>query len=158
MAPRKRLTQQAMYLVSQVSELNFFLGRFAPRVTLRLAPDSVEVSSSDGHFRAAPVVVFVKDGDRRRVAGIGDDCLANATSGRVNIFTGAATREHTTTDNLVETFLHAALRRLPKSCGIPRAVVVVENLNSLDSLLSGRHREIIASALERWGAAATVMS
>jgi len=147
-----------MYLVSHLDELNFFLRRFAPRMTLRLAPDSVEITSAEGHFRAAPVVIFVEEGNRRRVAGIGDDCVTNSSGSRVNIFTSDSTGKHGPNDGLVETFLYTAFSRLPKSRGIMRAVVVVENLNSLDLVLSGRQREIIAGALERWGAVAAVMS
>jgi|SRR5688572_4548930 len=144
-----------MHVVSNLDELNFFLRRFAPRVTLRMAPDAVEVTSAEGHFRVAAVVTVVENRGHSRVAAIGDDPVASGV--RINVFARAATDKHQA-NGYFETFLQAALQRLPKTSGIIRPVVLVENLGSLDPVLLGRQNEMAIRAIERWGAVAAVIT
>jgi hypothetical protein len=90
------------------------------------------------------------------VVAIGDDPIVNASRVRMNIFARPPTGEHQS-NGYFETFLQAALERLPKAFGIIRPVVIVENLKSLDSVFSGRQHEMAVRTIEQWGAVAVVI-
>lgn len=54
-------------------------------------------------------------------------------------------------------FLTAVLRRLPKSGGFIRPVVIIEGLESISGRIDGRERDVVTGALEAWGAVAAVI-
>ena len=76
---------------------------------------------------------------------------------RISIFESmpGVTRTH---DDLVEPFLRVLLKRLSRSPGFIRPVVIVEGLGSLHERLAGRERDVIVRALARCGAVAAVIS
>ena len=146
-----------MDIVSRIEELSFFLRRFAPRIVLRVGPDFVEASSREGRVQATPFLIVIRQGNRPIVAGIGDDPVTSSDAVRVPVFSGVPAGGSAEHDDLVESFITTILARLPKSGGVIRPVVVVDNLSSLEAPLLGRQRELIARALTRWGAAAVVI-
>jgi hypothetical protein len=86
-----------------------------------------------------------------------DGVEASSLEGRVNVFHGDFAGDSAEQEEMVEKFLHGALKRLPKSRGFLLPIVIVENVDSLADVLAGRQRVVLGRALERWGAAATVM-
>ena len=122
-----------MFVVTDESELNWWLRRFAPRISLRLSPDVVEITSPQGVAQSAAVLRVIQEGDRPVVAAIGDEPAAAAR------------------------FLSLLLGRLPPSGGFIRPVVTVEGVPSLEAALGGQHRAIVTRALAAYGAAAAVI-
>lgn len=145
-----------MLVVADTSQLNWWLRRFAPRVTLRLSPDLVEFRSKQGVAQAAAVATLVRrqKGDPL-VAGIGDDPVTDAGAVRVPVFGGDGVLLER--GEIVERFLRALLKRLPPSGGFILPVVLVEGLQSLDHALGGRQRAIVIRALARCGVGAVVI-
>jgi hypothetical protein len=144
-----------MLVVTDESELNWWLRRFAPRISLRLSPDFVEVISPQGVARSAAVLSLIRKGDRAVVAGIGDEPVADAAADRIPVF--QANRSVLTVDDAAAQFLSVLLKRLPPSGAFIRPVVVVEGLPSLDDALGGQHVAIVTRALTACGAAAAVI-
>jgi hypothetical protein len=144
-----------MFVGTDASELNWWLRRFAPRISLRLSPDFAEVVSPQGVARSAAVLSVIRKGDRAIVAGIGDEPVADAAAGRIRAFQlpGAVL----TADDAAARFLSVLLKRLPPSGGFIRPVVIVEGLSSLDAALGGQHVAIVTRALTACGAAAAVI-
>jgi hypothetical protein len=145
-----------MFVVANLRGLNWWLRNFAPRVVLRIALEVIEASSGEQLVRARTTLAVEADGDRR-ILGIGDDPVADASVVRISIFEfmPGVLRAH---DDLVEPFLRVLLKRLPRSPGFIRPVVIVEGLGSLHERLAGREREVIVRALTGYGAVAAVIS
>lgn len=146
-----------MFVVSNLRELNWWLRKFAPRVVLRIAPEFIEASSGERLVHARTTLAVATQGDNRLILGIGDDPVADASAVRISIF-GSMSGVVGTDDDLVEPFLRVLLKRLPRSLGFIRPVVIVEGLGSLHERLAGREREVIVRALARCGAVAAVIS
>lgn len=144
-----------MFVVTDESELNWWLRRFAPRISLRMSADSVEVVSPQGAVRSAAVLRLIRKGDRAVVAGIGDEPVADAAADRVPVF--QAQQGQLTVDDAATQFLSLLLKRLPPSGAFIRPVVVVEGLDSLNRALGGQHVAIVTRALTACGAAAAVI-
>ena len=144
-----------MFVVTDESELNWWLRRFAPRISLRLSPDFVEIASLQSVAQSAAVLRVIQKGDRPVVAAIGDEPVADATAERIPVFRVPGTV--LTADDSAARFLSLLLRRLPPSGGFIRPVVIVEGLPSLEAALGGQHRAIVTRALAACGAAAAVI-
>lgn len=144
-----------MLVVTDESELNWWLRRFAPRVSLRLSPDFVEMISAEGTARSAAVLSVIQKGDRTLVAGIGDDPVADVEAIRIAAF--QAPGHVLSPDDAVTRLLFVLLKRLPPSGGFIRPVVIVEGLRSLESALGGQQQAIVTRALTTCGAAAAVI-
>jgi len=144
-----------MFVVRDESELNCWLRRFAPRVSLRLSPDFVEAFSSQDTARSAAVVSLIRKGERAVVAGIGDEPVADAAADRVPVF--QIHRDVLTAEDAATQFLSVLLKRLPASGTLIRPVVVVEGLPSLEGALGGQQVAIVTRALTACGAAAVVI-
>lgn len=144
-----------MFVVTDESELNWWLRRFAPRISLRLSPDFVEMASARGTAHSAAVLTVIHKGDRTLVAGIGDEPVADVAANRIAVF--QAPEPVLTADDAVARFLCVLLRRLPPSGSFIRPVVIVDGLRSLESALGGQHRAIVTRALTTCGAAAAVI-
>ena len=145
-----------MFVVSDPQHLNWWLRRFAPRVVLRMTPESVEASSSEGFVHARPTLVVAADGANRRILGIGDDPVEHPSAERIAIFDSSSHGVDTSAD-LVAAFLRVVLKRLPRRWGVIRPVVLVEGIESLHEPLAGRERDVIVQALTASGAVAAVL-
>lgn len=124
-----------MFVVSDESELNWWLRRFAPRISLQLSPNFVELASSHGVAHSAAVLSVVQKGDRIVVAGIGDEAVADVAADRIPVF--QAPGAVLTPDEAAARFLSGLFRRLPRSGGFLRPVVIVEGVRSLEGALAG---------------------
>jgi hypothetical protein len=144
-----------MEIVFSADHLSFFLRR-APRVTLRILADAVEVSSAEGSVRVSCVVSVVQQGNRHVIVGVASDQVRDPAATTLNLFAGQINEGER--EALMFEFLQCALRRLPTSGGFVRPVVVVENIDRLSPVLLGSQRDVVRRALERWGAAAVVMA
>ena len=144
-----------MFVVTDESELNWWLRRFAPRISLRLSSEFVEVVSPLGVAQSAAVVTLVRRGGRAVVVGIGDEPVADLAADRIPVF--GAHRGVLTVDDAAAQFLSVLLKRLPPSGGFVRPVVVVEGLLSLDRDLEGQQVAVVTRALAACGAAAAVI-
>lgn len=145
-----------MEIVPQEDALNIFLRRFAPRYTVRLSPDLVEVTSQTGLVRATPVVTLVDDKGRLHVGSIGDEPIAGNNGVRFRIFEHSATHGGHTQEELIAAFFRVALSRVLKKSLI-RPVIIVENLDSLEAVMGGRQREVISHSIEQASAVALVI-
>lgn len=145
-----------MIVVTDVSELNWWLRRFASRITLRLSPEVVEVTSTEGAVSSAPVLAVIRKGERTLVAGIGDDPVTDADAIRIPAFSSSGNLLESS--EAIERLLRVLLKRLPPSGGFVRPVVVVHGLPSLEGVLGGRQCELVTCALSACGAAAAVIS
>lgn len=145
-----------MFVVNDESELNLWLRRFAPRISLRLSPDFVEIASPQGVAQSAAVLRVIQQGDHPVVAAIGDEPVAEAAADRIPVFQAPGTV--LTPDDSAARFLSLLIRRLPPSGSFIRPVVIVEGLRSLEAALGGQHRAIVTRALAAYGAAAAVIA
>jgi hypothetical protein len=144
-----------MFVVTDESELNWWLRRFATRISMRLSPDFVEMASARGTAHSAAVLSVIHKGDRMLVAGIGNEPVADVAANRIAVF--QAPGPVLTPDDAVARFLCVLLRRLPPSGGFIRPVVIVDGLRSLENALGGQHQAIVTRALSTCGAAAVVI-
>lgn len=144
-----------MFVVTDESELNWWLRRFAPRISLRLSPDFVEIASARGTAHSAAMLSVIHKGDRTLVAGIGDDPVADVAANRIAVF--QAPGPLLTPDDAVARFLCVLLKRLPPSGDFIRPVVIVQGLRSLENALGGQQQTIVTRALTTCGAAAAVL-
>ena len=145
-----------MFVVSHPRELNLWLRTFAPRVVLRVAPEFTEASSG-AELIHVTTTLAVAQGDNRRILGIGDDHVPDASAVWISVF-GSMSGVVAADDDLVGAFLRVLFKRLPRSPGFIRPVVIVEGLGSLHERLAGRERDVIVRALASCGAAAAVVS
>jgi hypothetical protein len=145
-----------MFAVVDASQLNWWLRRFAPRITLRLSPDIVEIASTQGAVHSAPVLTVIRKGNKTIVVGIGDDPVTERAAIRIPTF--SASGDLMNSGDAFERLLRVLLKRLPRSGGFIRPVVMVEGLPSLESVLGGRQREIVTEALATCGAVAAVIA
>ena len=102
-----------MFVVNDESELNWWLRRFAPRISLRLSPDFVELVSAQGVAQSAAVLRVIQKGDHPLVAAIGDEPVADAAAERIPAFQSPGTV--LTPDDSAARFLSLLIRRLPLS-------------------------------------------
>jgi hypothetical protein len=144
-----------MFVVTDESELNWWLRRFAPRISLRLSPDFVEIASARGTAHSAAVLSVIHKGDRTLVAGIGDEPVADVAANRIAVF--QAPGSVLSPDDAVARFLCVLQRRLPPGGGFIRPVVIVEGLCSLENALHGQQQPIVTRALLTCRAAAAVI-
>jgi hypothetical protein len=121
-----------MFVVTDESELNWWLRRFAPRITLRLSPDFVEIASARGVAHSATVL-----------------------TGSIPVF--RLVDAVLPPDEVAARFLAVLLKRLPPSGGFIRPIVLVEGLRSLEGVLGGQQQAIVTRALATCGAAAAVI-
>ena len=142
-----------MNSLRSLDELNWWLKRVAPRVTLRLSTTEVIATSSDGEVRLPAVISFVREGDNYRIAGVGDDPVDTPGAATVHLFTSGGNQRDQHGD-LLARFFSLVLKRLPRSLSIIRPVIVVLGSRSLAPEVSN---ERIARALESAGAAAVVV-
>ena len=145
-----------MIVVSDVSELNWWLRRFASRITLRLSPEVVEVTTAEGSIHSAPVLAVTRNGERTHVVGIGDDPVTDADAIRIPAFSSSGNLVEC--GEAIERFLWVLLKRLPPSGGFVRPVVIVHGLSSLEAVLGGRQSELLTRALSACGASAAVVA
>jgi hypothetical protein len=145
-----------MFVVVDASQLNWWLRRFAPRITLRLSPDIVEIASAQGTVHSAPVLTVIRKSNKTLVVGIGDDPVMEDAAIRIPAF--SASGDLVDSGDGVESLLRMLLKRLPRSGGFLRPVVIVEGLSSLEGVLGGREREIVTGALATCGAVAAVIA
>jgi hypothetical protein len=145
-----------MFVVADESELNWWFRRFAPRISLRLSPDFVEIASTQGVAQSSAVLTVIRDGDRTFVCGVGDDPVANVSADRIPVFQVPGEAGLSPVD-AVERLLCALLKRLPPSGSLIRPVVIVEGLHSLEDVLRGQRCEIVTRALAASGAVAAVI-
>ena len=141
-----------MIVVADVPELNWWLRRFASRITLRLSPDVVEATSAEGAVHSLPVLAVVRRDDRTLVAGIGDDPVTDDDAIRIPAFSSSGNLLGSS--EAIERLLWWLLKRLPPSGGFVRPVVIVHGLPSLEGVLGGRQSELVTRALSACGAAA----
>jgi hypothetical protein len=134
-----------MIVVADVSELNWWVRRFASRITLRLSLEAVGATSTEGAVHAAPVLTVIRKGDRTLVAGIGDDPVTNADAIRIPAFSSSVNLLDPS--DAIERFLRVLLKRLKPSGGLFRPVVIVHGLHSLEGVLGGRQCELVTRAL-----------
>ena len=145
-----------MFVVVDESHLNWWLRRFGPRITLRLSPDIVEITPTQGTVHSAPVLTVIRKGNNILVVGIGDDPVTDGAAIRIPAFN--ASGDLMEPADAVERLLRILLKRLPRSGGFIRAVVIVEGLPSLEGVLDRREREILTEALASCGAVAAVIA
>ena len=124
-----------MFVVTDESELNWWLRRFAPRISLRLSPNFVEIASAGGTAPSAAVLSVIHKGDGTLVAGIGDEPVADVAANRIAVF--QAPRTVLTPYDAVARFLCVLLKRLPPSGRFIRPVVIVDGLRSLEKPVAG---------------------
>ena len=146
-----------MFVVADVRELNWWLRTFAPRVGLRITPEFMEASYGQHVIHARTTLAVETEGVNKRILGIGDDPVAVTSAVRTSIFESMPDVLGAHGD-LVELFLRVLLKRLPRSPGFIRPVVIVEGLASLHERLAGRERDVIVRALAQCGAVAAVVS
>lgn len=144
-----------MLVVADVSELNWWLRRFASRITLRVSPESVEMTSAEGTVHSAAVLTVIHRGDRTLVVGIGDEPVTDEDAIRIPAFSSSGNLFESSEP--IEKLLLVLLQRLPPSGGFVRPVVIVHGLPSLEVVLRGRQREFVTRALSACGAAAAVI-
>lgn len=143
-----------MLVVTDESELDWWARRFAPRLSLRLSPDFVEIESARSTVHCPAVLSVIQKDGRTLVAGIGNEPVSDVAADRIAVFRAPGTV--LTPEDAVTRFLCLLLKRVP-SGGFTRPVVVVEGLRSLDSALGGQHRMIVTKALANcWVAAAVI--
>jgi hypothetical protein len=141
-------------IVRSVDDLNFWLRRFAPRVTLHLLQTEVIATSSAGELRMPTMISFVRDGERRTIVAVGDDRADVPGATTVRLFSSEAMSGHRL-DDLLQKFFSLVLQRLPRSPGFIRPVVVVRGLMSLPPEMNDGQQ--VARALQSCGAAAVVI-
>ena len=144
-----------MFVVADVSELNWWLRRFASRITLRLSPEFVEMTSAERAVHSAPALTVIHRGDRTLVVGIGDEPVTDQDAIRIPAF--SSPRNLLESSEAIERLLTVLLRRLPPSGGFVRPVVIVHGLPSLEVVLAGRQCEVVTRALAACGASAAVI-
>ncbi len=144
-----------LFVVTDESELNWWLRRFAPRITLRLSPDFVEIASARGVAQSATVLSVRRRGDRTVVAGIGNEPVTDAAADSIPVF--RLLDAVLPPDEAAARFLAVLLKRLPPSGGFIRPIVLVEGLRSLEGVLGGQPQAIVTRALATCGAAAAVI-
>ncbi len=144
-----------MLVVADVSELNWWLRRFASRITLRLSPEFVEMTSAEGAVRSAPVLTVIHRGDRTLVVGIGDEPVTDEDAIRIPAFSSSGSLFESS--EAIERLLLLLLKGLPHSGGFVRPVVIVHGLPSLELVLAGRQCGFVTRALSASGAGAAVI-
>ena len=132
-------------------ELSFFLRRFAPRVTMRLDPSRVTLSTSAGEQHLTPTVSVARQEGDWRITDVGDT-TERAGHYVVNIFSDTFPTGVPERDDLFRAFFRGAVRKTMTRGVSLRPVVAVEGLASLD----GPQRDMVIRALEHAGAAAVI--
>jgi len=145
-----------MLVVADVSQLNWWLRRFASRITLRLSPEFVEMTSAEGAVRSAPLLTVIHRGDETLVVGIGDEPVTDENAIRIPAFSSSGNLFEPS--EAIERLVMVLLKRLPASGGFVRPVVIVHGLPSLEVILAGRQCEFVTRALSACGAAAAVIA
>lgn len=145
------------FVVPSLDDLNFVFRRFnRNHIRLVVSPDAVTAVTSRGELRVVAAISYARHGKRDVIVGIGDDPVQDVEATTVNLFSATATAA-AEYDGLLEKFLHLLLKRLPKSKGIFRPVVLIEGLNSLSPDTVRRVRAPFIRALANGGAAAVVV-